>query len=156
MSKYEGIEDYIEYVQDKGILVWRAGRSGAVVGSEAGWVNKDGYRQLTYKGKSLLSHRVVLYLLSKLTDDTLHVDHIDGDKINNKVENLRLVNNRQNHQNKKCHREGALLGAHKARGGRWSSSIYIGGKSIYLGSFDTPQEAHETYMNALTQEREIT
>ena len=80
-----------------------------------------------------------------------YMDHINGIKIDNRLDNLRVVTPRQNSQNKVCHRNGKLVGASLNSGGwnfkkPWQSTIKINGKNKSLGYFATELEAHQRYM----------
>lgn len=78
----------------------------------------------------------------------LVVDHINGDTLDNRLENLRLVTHRQNCMNAKSHRSGKLGGAFRDRGnGRWYARIQINGVRRSIGSFATEKDAHEAYLN---------
>lgn len=79
----------------------------------------------------------------------LVVDHINGDKLDNRVENLQIVTNRYNTSKDK-------KGTSKYTGvcwdksiKRWKASIKINGKSQHLGSFKSEYEAHLAYQNKL-------
>lgn len=79
------------------------------------------------------------------------VDHIDGDGLNNTRANLRLVGHRENAMNKKtpATSQSGLKGAtFNKRQGRWKSAIVTRGRQIYLGYFDTKEEAHAAYVKA--------
>lgn len=77
------------------------------------------------------------------------IDHINGNKSDNRIENLREVTNRQNNLNKLIHISGKLPGCYLRNDKKsWSSSISISGKSRYLGSYKTEQEAHTAYLFA--------
>lgn len=84
----------------------------------------------------------------------LQVDHIDGNKSNNRLDNLQLLSCRENitkHRlttNKTSKYTG--VGWYK-RNECWTSQISINGKSHYLGRFDTELEAHTAYKNALSE-----
>ena len=85
-----------------------------------------------------------------------HVDHINGDKLDNQKSNLRIVTHRENMHNMKSHRGGRLVGATICRARRyiptpWKASIYIDGKKKHLGTFPTEQLAHEAYMKAFKE-----
>ena len=85
-----------------------------------------------------------------------HVDHINGDKLDNQKSNLRIVTHRENMQNMKCHRDGKLVGTCRDRSRRytpnpWRASIHINGKRVSLGYFPTEQLAHEAYMKAFKE-----
>jgi len=80
-----------------------------------------------------------------------YMDHINGIKIDNRLDNLRVVTPRQNSQNKVCHRNGKLVGASLKNRDRnlkkpWQSVIQIKGKRKFLGRFTTELEAHQRYM----------
>jgi hypothetical protein len=78
------------------------------------------------------------------------IDHMNGVPSCNGWVNLREATRRVNMQNQRrpCTTNGCgLLGAHK-NGKRFSSSINVNGKLMYLGTFDTPKEAHEAYVTA--------
>jgi hypothetical protein len=79
------------------------------------------------------------------------IDHIDGDKLNNRIANLRDVDRATNTQNSKKARRNnkssGLLGSYKS-GNRWQAQIRINGVCMTLGSFGTPEEAHAAYLGA--------
>jgi hypothetical protein len=90
-------------------------------------------------------HRILL----KVTDPLIQVDHIDGDGLNNKKENLRLVCNRQNSQNnhrrRNCATTSKFLGVTKARKS-WRVRVWKKDTGhICLGSFSTEEEAAKVY-----------
>jgi hypothetical protein len=79
------------------------------------------------------------------------VDHIDDNRINNRVENLRLVTQREN-TSKRVRGKSKYLGAHwHSFHKKWCSSINFNKKVIYLGYFETELEAHQAYMNKLKE-----
>ena len=79
----------------------------------------------------------------------MQVDHINGDRLDNRRSNLRLCTNTQNSWNKRG-KKGAFRGVafHKQRG-KWQASIRIGeGRRLHLGLFSTEEEAGEAYLKA--------
>ena len=116
--------------------------------------NAHGYKLVSIKGKKYLVHRLVghLFLGLKLDDTKQEIDHINGIKNDNRIENLRIVSTRENQQNAESHRNGRLVGAsfHKAAG-KWRARIRIDGEQKFLGYFDTELEAHLCYMEALEE-----
>ena len=110
-----------------------------------------------YKGKTAKSTNIhkLMQLAFDLGDGS--VDHIDGEKTNNDISNLRVVTDRANSQNLKCHRNGKLVGAcfeHRLahREKSWKSHIRINGILKHLGHFKTEVEAHERYMEELNKQ----
>lgn len=101
------------------------------------------------KRPSQLLHRFVL----GVTDPGVHVDHIDGNGLNNRRENLRECTRTQNLGNSKRavnNRTGFKGVMHHERHGRYYARICVNGKQTYLGNFGTADEAHEAYCMAAT------
>ncbi len=82
------------------------------------------------------------------------IDHIDGDGLNNRRSNLRIVTNRQNQQNRfhslgKSPYKGINF---RRRTNNYQARITVDGKRLFLGSFDTPEKAHAAYCVAAKKE----
>jgi hypothetical protein len=91
--------------------------------------------------KSVLMHRVVLN-----APDGFLVDHINGNTLDNRRENLRLCNKTENLRNRGKTKLNSVgyKGVTRKRG-RFSAGISVGGKHISLGSFSDPIEAARAY-----------
>jgi hypothetical protein len=78
------------------------------------------------------------------------VDHIDNNKLNNKLNNLQLTTNRINSTKDRVGPTSKFIGVgfHKSTN-KWRSRIQIDGKNIWLGVFVTEIEASNAYQNAL-------
>ena len=79
-----------------------------------------------------------------------HIDHIDGNKWNNRLANLRDVTravNMQNQKNAQSNNQSGLAGAMK-NGNGWMARIRTNGNTKYLGTFPTVFQAHEAYLAA--------
>lgn len=104
-----------------------------------------GYRYAAIGDRLVPSHRVVWALHHGDPGDK-DIDHIDGDKLNNRIENLRLANRSQNNQNnpfpQSNNKTSGVRGVHfdKARG-KWAAAIRVDGIDYKLGRFDTKEEA---------------
>lgn len=111
--------------------------------------DKDGYSISSFKGKQIKSHRLVMFLhLDRILDSEEHVDHRNGNKLDNYPNNLRVVSNRKNHNNRFTHREGKLVGISEAKNG-FTAQLRIGKDNVYLGTFNTKKEAHSMYNKAV-------
>lgn len=131
---------------------WNGRRKHCASGAEAGTLRRDGYRSIFIDGKSFLAHRVAWLLAHGAWPDG-DIDHIDGNRQNNRIENLRDVSRRTNLQNRRAagsHRKhGSLLGAAwHASTGKWRALIKHEGRQVSLGYFATEQEAHVAYVEA--------
>ena len=141
--------EFIRYNKSLGKLYWakKAGPN-SVVGEEAGFL-VVGYRRFILGGKLYFAHRVI-WFFERGDFPPNQVDHIDGNKLNNLISNLRCVSGRQNQQNRKSHRNGKLVGTKKRSWG-WASQITIKGKSKHLGTFKSELAAHKAYMKAVKE-----
>ena len=109
--------------------------------------HNDGYCHVNFNGENI-SYHVIIWILSTGKDipQGLEIDHINGNKIDNRIENLRLVTRRGNQQNQKRHRIGKLVGASYCKiQGNCESNIKIDKNKIFLGCYKTEQEAHKAY-----------
>lgn len=114
-------------------------------------INPWGYVNAKLGAKSFLVHRLVAKYF--IGDSKKQVNHKDGNRQNNFVENLEYVSNRTN----VCHgfiviNGRKYIGAHiRKRDGWYTSTIKIKDKSIFLGAYKTPQEACDRYLRALLE-----
>jgi hypothetical protein len=128
-----------------GVLIWkRPAASRAKPGNKAGNLNSKGYLQLKFNGRSLSCHRIVWAILKREDPQKFPLDHINGDRLDNRIENLRKVTNRQNQWNQKG-AKGYCFDKHKKK---WKAAIALNGKTKNLGHFDTKQQAREAYLRA--------
>jgi hypothetical protein len=142
---------YFTYTTD-GRLLWAEKIANKVViGREAGHMNDSGYRCIRVGGRIYRSHRII-WLIHKGAWPSGEIDHINGIRLDNRIENLRDVTDRENSQNiKRCHRDCAsgLLGAYlNKETGRWYSNIKLADRQVRIGTFDTAEEAHQAYLMA--------
>jgi hypothetical protein len=109
------------------------------------------YVGMTIRGQSYKYHRLLwsLYHKTDIAGD-LEIDHINGDKTDNRIDNLRLVTKRTNLQNTWQHRQGKLSGTYYVSSNKhrkWVARTTINKKGKYIGAFKTQQEAHEAYLS---------
>lgn len=91
---------YLYDERSPSFLIWRVSPSNRVkVGDSVGCLNADGYYCTSLKGKQLLVHRIIWSMFSGSLDATLDIDHLDGVRTNNGIENLRLVERELNARN---------------------------------------------------------
>ena len=91
-------------------------------------------------------HRLIL----GLTDPAIHVDHKNGDGLDNRKSNLRVATNQLNSENRRARVHSSIykgVGLHKGSG-KWQARITISGKLKHLGRFDNEIEAALAYDDA--------
>ena len=111
----------------------------------------DGYCCVRWIGRNYKAHRLIYCLYNKVDVPTdLMIDHINGNRLDNSKENLRLVSIRDNQQNRIEHRNGKLQGCSLHKDGKWQARIVINSKLISLGLYTTEQKAHNVYLQACT------
>lgn len=107
--------------------------------------SKQGYIQIMFisnKHYSLRGHHFAWYMSGR-DMDFIEIDHDNTDKSDNRICNLRIISHQQNAFNTNA----KGFSWDKSRN-KWSSQIHLNGKKIYLGRFNTKEEAREAYINA--------
>ena len=107
----------------------------------AGYVEKSGYRGIRIEGKVYRAHRLVWkYHYGK--DPKEFIDHIDGNRTNNNMENLREATKQQNGFNRGPSKNNKLgIKGVRKLGNKYTAAITINGKEKHLGMFFTIEEA---------------
>ena len=92
----------------------------------------------------------LVWKLSTGVDPDTHLDHKDGNSINDVYSNLVNGGVSWNNRNRKCRAKSGLPGAYPAShtSNKWISTIQVAGKTVYLGLWDTPEEASTAYLKA--------
>jgi hypothetical protein len=137
------IKKYLRYDAETGKLFWKLnkGRAGKA-GNEAGWFEKR-YCRVTINRKKYQAHRIA-WLLTYGSWPVDQIDHINGNKKDNRLENLRDVSSRENARNRKIHKNntsGALGVSFNKRGQNYQAKIMVNKKSKHLGYFKNKEEA---------------
>ena len=131
------------FVYTDGKLLWNIETAKTKKGTVAG-SNSHGYIEIKYKQKRYLAHRLIwCYAHGKWPSGM--IDHIDGNKSNNRIENLRDVSNavnQQNHQSIRSDNKTGVRGVvYRQSTNRYLVQIRMFGKNKYIGSYKTIEEA---------------
>lgn len=144
-TRQEMWNHYFEY--EEGYLFWRIRpANGVQIGDIAGHFSNK-YIQVTLLGRYHCVHRVIYEM--HYGDTLLEVDHIDTDIYNNLIENLRVATRKDNTRNvtKRKDNTTGYKGVHRS-GNKYIAQTTSNGKRVYLGSYDTPEQAKEVYDTA--------
>lgn len=96
---HEELLFFLEYVETGG-FVWRRSKPRIREGDIAGYLHSSGYRHVTLCGREYKEHRLVwFYHSGTMPADDVQIDHVDRDRSNNRIENLRPVSQGQNMAN---------------------------------------------------------
>lgn len=121
-------------------------------GQEVGSLNNCGYLKVCLDKQNYLIHRLIFLMHYGYLPEML--DHIDRNKLNNRIENLRECDKEVNSWNrdKQANNTSGYRGVswNKAAG-KWHAYIKIKGKRKHLGLFSTPEEANEAYEKAKSE-----
>jgi len=137
------------YYRD-GTLYWRLKPSNNVkVGRPAGYQKKNGYRAIFINGRQCLAHRIIwLWHYGNVPEE---IDHRNGVRNDNRIENLRQATRLENQQNsaKPVTNTTGFKGVCWNKGaGKYMAQIRINGRQTYLGLFTDPAAAHDAYIAA--------
>lgn len=142
---HKELKEILDYNPDTGIFTWKKSKIMST-NAVAGYINHQKYVVISISGKKHQAHRLAwLYVYGKFPN--MFIDHINGDRADNRIDNLRDVSNRVNGCNRKIHREGKLPGCTFLKSSnKWQAQIKQNNVYKYLGCFDSQMEAHQVYM----------
>jgi hypothetical protein len=139
------LRELLDYNKKTGEFRWRKPRNGS-----AGHIPGQGRVFIRIDERLYAAHQLAwFYMTGRWCKPT--IDHRDGDATNNRWNNLRRATRSQNSANRRRprHNTSGYKGARLCRkSGKWRATIGMNGKKIHLGTFTTPQEAHEAYLKA--------
>lgn len=137
----ELLKSKIDYDRESGIFIKKS--NGKILGSK----HKKGYIVIWFKDRLYLAHRLAWIFEFGHIDDR-QIDHINHNKTDNRISNLRLVTNQENHRNKRSV-NGKILGVNwYAPYNMWRARITVDGKDMNLGYFKDFNDAVSAIKNA--------
>lgn len=145
------LHSILRYNRKTGVFTWKAKTSRkTVIGAEAGGIDCAGYRVIGYNGKTYYAHRLAwLYCHGYWPKQ---IDHKDGNRANNSINNLRECSHAQNIYNAKKAKNNSSgykgVSWHRSAG-KWEAYICADNRKQYLGLFDSAKEASNAYLDAV-------
>lgn len=133
--------EYLRKIFDytNGQLIWKETRGPAKKGSIAGTLNSRGYVHIRVDNKFYQAHRLVWIWFGNRLISGLQIDHINRDRSDNRIENLRQVSPSDNYRNSEKS-EGQNVGVWLV-GSKYGAYYNKNGKRYYIGRFDTVEKA---------------
>jgi len=135
------------YNPETGIMTWTGKGRMQKAGAEIGHIDGHGYRVAMIRGKNYQVHRLAwLHVHGELPEE---IDHVNMNRLDNRLENLRAADRQKNSFNKVAYSNNKLgiKGVHFSQN-RFVSQIMVNGKRIHLGTYKTPEEARSAYIDA--------
>jgi hypothetical protein len=133
-----------------GCLFWKKAPSKRIrAGSRAGTLRPTGYRQICVNGKKYLEHRLIWCLL-KGEWPSFEIDHINRQKDDNRIENLRDIKHEYNCLNRRTSDKAKGIYFDKNKN-KYRARIKIKNKLKMLGCYTTKEEAEKAYKLAKEQ-----
>lgn len=140
----ELLMELLDYSPDTGVFTWRTSKKSRKAGSVAGSLDKTGYWLIRHGRDIYRAHRLAwLFVHGEWPGDL--IDHINRDRADNRICNLRAATKSQNNINSVQERpnsSGVVGVSYCSQTGRWKAQIGCGGKMISLGRFDTVEQAY--------------
>jgi hypothetical protein len=151
MLTAERLRELLHYDPDTGVFTWLRVKGRRVrVGALSGKANGGGYFQIGVDGRIYYAHRLAwLYVHGEWP--VASIDHVNCDRCDNRLANLRPATKAQNAANarKRTNNSSGFKGAYwNARRNKWMASIEADGHQRHLGYFDNPTDAHKAYVAA--------
>lgn len=139
------LQRLLRYEPETGKFFWRQKINHA--GGEAGWVNPEtGYRIIKVGGVKVMAHRLAWFYV-RGTWPNHRIDHKNGVRDDQRIDNLREASDRQNKANEKVRKDNRLgvKGVSRSQNGWYDARIWDGKKNIHLGRYPKLEEAKAAY-----------
>ena len=146
MITQEELQEILHYNPETGIFTWKinANRNRAMKGTEVSSISRNGYGTVVYKRKRYGTHRLAwLYIHGKF-DTNLQIDHINHNRLDNRICNLRLVTRREQNMNlglRKDNTSGVTGVKFREDRGKWEARIRVDNKRYELGHYVNKEDA---------------
>jgi hypothetical protein len=145
------LQEFVSYDPNTGFFTRVVGNNrNTHAGDVAGTVHRTGYVYLMIDRKTYAAHRLAWFYMFGAWPAN-DIDHINGNKSDNRLANLRDLPTKLNCQNERSARKNnptGLMGVQFRKGRqKWTATVRVEGKSYRLGSFSTAEEAHAAYID---------
>jgi len=150
----ELLKEYLDYDGETGIFRWKKSTAfhiseGKIAGCWSKYKTGEVRLKIKVLGKMYNANRIAYAFTHGPIPPGMVVDHADRDTMNNKISNLRLATKSENAFNrvKQKNNTSGFKGVSRNRD-RWRAIISENGNFHHIGTFDTPELAHQAYAKA--------
>lgn len=151
---YERLRELLDYSSETGLFTWKVDRRRARAGAVAGRRHPNGYTYITVDYQHYRAHRLAwLWVFGVWPNGD--IDHINRERSDNRISNLRSVTKSENQQNRSINsnnKSGFMGVSWHGKSLRWQAHIRTNGKSRNLGTYLTPEAASAAYIAAKKQQ----
>jgi len=147
----EWVNEFLDYDRDSGVFTWRKnlGKHSHLVGQKAGSKTALGYIDISVRNKPIRAHKIAWLVVYGCLPEI--IDHINRDKTDNRISNLRIASKSQNARNRSLQKKknNLPMGVTYYKNNRWQARIMGPNKKrLHLGMFGCPIIAGEAYKKA--------
>lgn len=144
----EEVRNMFDYDPVTARFVWKMDVSNVKAGTKAGVKNTSGYLVVRLRKRLYYQHRLIWAIMTGAWPSS-SIDHINCDRSDNRWANLRQCSESQNRQNAQIRKDNLSgfkgVKYKRDRKKKFAAVIRLDGKSVHLGAFYTPEEAHQLY-----------
>jgi hypothetical protein len=135
-------DKYLSYCPETGILLWKDNQQKRFIGREAGFITHHGYRRVNLGKTQIHAHQLIWLMVYGYLPDC-EIDHVNGSRDDNRIDNLRLATTQQNQQNTGVRVDNVLgiKGVRLRPSGRYQARVSLTDGSRLTKTFKTCAEA---------------
>jgi HNH endonuclease len=146
------IRNMFNYNPESGVLSWKIKptRGGVKIGDASGCLHSSGYLLTRCNGTALKTHRIIWAHFYGEDPKEKNIDHINGDRSDNRIANLRAADLFQNARNRAISKRNktGFHGVSLFKNNLYRAVIFANNKQVHLGTFTSPEFAAEKYISA--------
>lgn len=145
------LKELLDYNPDSGTFTWKVTRTGtAKAGQVAGTPNIGGYVLIRVEGITYMAHRLAWFYVYGVWP-AHQIDHINRERSDNRIANLREATNAENQQNcnvRSTNKSGYTGVSWNSDRRKWAAQLWVNGQNIKLGFYKDKVDAAAAYIQA--------